>query len=146
MLECGDPSIGQENETGSRTTSLLTPISYCDCRRLQRVGSKAVDAFVNTSGTEGCLRSPTRLHERNLFPTLPACTGGEHGRGAKRQDILTAWTRPMDLKTSVYELHDLPPMLALTMSRPGYKEDITPRSEEDKRSVNRRSEGQDGTR
>ncbi len=33
--------------------SLLTPISYGDCRRLQRVGSKAVDAFVNTGGTEG---------------------------------------------------------------------------------------------
>ena len=102
---------------GEKPNSIpTTPTRFFTYRQLQRVGSKVVDAFIDTGGAEDCLRSSARLRERNLFPTLPACAGNEHGRGAKRQDILTAGTRPIDPKPSVYELHDLPPMLAATVS------------------------------
>lgn len=132
---------------GGKPNSIpTTPTSFFTYRRLQRVGSKALNAFGNTSRTERGLRSPARWHYGNLFPTLPACTGDEHGRSSKRQDILTAWTKPIDLKTSVYESHDLPPVLAVTVSRPAYKSGITPTSREGKRFVNGGIEGRSGTR
>lgn len=112
-----------------------TPTSFY--RRSQRVGRKALDAFGNTRRAERGLRSPARRHDGNLFPTLPAWTRDEHGRSSKRQDILTAGTRPIDLNTSVYESHELPPVLAVTLSTPAYKTDITPASGEGKRFVNR---------
>ena len=105
--------------------------------RLQCIGGKTLNTCLNARATESGLRSSTRLNKRNLFPTLPAGAVDTHGRGTKRQDVFPAGTGPIDLETSVYESHHIPPLLAVTVSRGAYRADITHRCGTGKQCVNR---------
>lgn len=114
------------------------PDSTCAQLPLQRISRKTVETFVNACRAEGCLRRAAQLRQWNFIPTLPTNAAGPLHSMTKRQNILTARTGPIDLKTSVYESHVSPPVLMVTLSRPAYRSDMTGTSGKDKHCVNRK--------